>query len=140
MSHTVETVQAVYQAFGRGDIPTILTHLAPNIHWEPWADHSAQRAGHPLFKSRVGLEEVPGFFALVGDCVQIHEFKVRDVFGSGHQVAGECFVDCTWLPTGRRFKDEELHLWTFGEDGQIVRFRHYVDTAKHLRAAGMFPD
>jgi hypothetical protein len=31
--------------------------------------------------------------------------------------------------------DEELHLWTFDEDGRVVRLRHYRDTAKHIAAA-----
>jgi ketosteroid isomerase-like protein len=30
--------------------------------------------------------------------------------------------------------DEELHLWTFNDNGKVVRLRHYVDTAKHLDA------
>jgi ketosteroid isomerase-like protein len=38
-------------------------------------------------------------------------------------------------PAGGRFRDEELHLWTLGADGRIVRLRHYVDTAKHIAAA-----
>jgi hypothetical protein len=33
-----------------------------------------------------------------------------------------------------RFRDEELHLWTLDDDGQVVRMRHYVDTAKHIAA------
>jgi uncharacterized protein len=31
-------------------------------------------------------------------------------------------------------RDEELHLWTLDEQQKIVRFRHYVDTAKHIAA------
>ena len=137
MSHTIESVQAIYQAFGRADVPALLACLAPDVQWESWADHSAQRAGHPLFAARVGPQQVAGFFALVGQQLQIHEFQVLDIFGSGHQVAGEVLVDYTYLPTGRRLRDEELHLWTFGSDGKVARFRHYIDTAKHLHAAGL---
>jgi ketosteroid isomerase-like protein len=39
------------------------------------------------------------------------------------------------LPNGGRYRDEERHLWTFGEEGKVVRLRHYVDTAKHIAAA-----
>jgi ketosteroid isomerase-like protein len=39
------------------------------------------------------------------------------------------------LPEGGRFSDEELHLWTFGEDGRVTRLRHYCDTAKHIAAS-----
>lgn len=137
MSHTIETVQSIYQAFGRGDVPAILATLSPQVRWESWAAHSAQQAGHPLFASRSGPQETAGFFQLLGQQLQMHEFQVLDVFGSGRQVAAEVIIDYTYLPTGQRVRDEEMHLWTFGEDGQVTRFRHYLDTAKHLRAAGL---
>lgn len=139
MAHTLETVQAIYQAFGRGDVPAILAHLAPDVRWESWADQSAQRAGHPLFAQRVGPQQAAGFFQLLGEQLQIHEFQVLDVFGSGRQVAAESVIDYTYRPTGQRVRDEELHLWTFDEQGKVARFRHYIDTAKHLRAAGLLP-
>ncbi|MET0542809.1 MAG: nuclear transport factor 2 family protein [Variovorax sp.] len=140
MSHTLETVQGLYQAFGRGDVPAILAQLSPDVRWESWAAHSAQQAGHPLYAARVGPQQASEFFAVLGQNMEIHEFKVLDVFGSGRQVAGECLIDYTWRPTGKRLQDEELHLWTFGDDGKVVRFRHYVDTAKHMRAAGLLAD
>jgi ketosteroid isomerase-like protein len=136
MSH-LATVQSIYQAFGRADLPAILAHLHPKVRWEQWADHSAQQAGHPLFAPRAGREEAAGFFALLAQQLTIHEFQVLDVFGSGQQVAAEIVIDCTWQPTGTRLRDEEMHLWTFDAAGQVERFRHYIDTAKHLRAAGL---
>jgi hypothetical protein len=139
MSRNLDTVQSIYQAFGRGDVPSILAALSPDVQWEAWENHSAQRAGHPLFAARQGREGAGEFFALVGQHLTIHEFTVLDVFGSGSQVAAEFVVDYTYLPTGQRVRDEELHLWTFGEDGQVRRFRHYIDTAKHMRAAGLLP-
>ena len=30
-----------------------------------------------------------------------------------------------------------MHLWTFNDDGQVSRFRHYSDTTKHIHAAGL---
>ena len=138
MSPNLETVQAIYQAFGQGDVPAILAQLAPDARWEGWADHSAQRAGHPLFAARTGADAA-GFFQQVGQNLQIHDFKVLDIFGSGHQVVAEVDIDCSWLPTGRRSRDEELHLWTFDDAGKVVRFRHYVDTAKQMWAAGLLP-
>lgn len=50
-----------------------------------------------------------------------------------NQIATEILIDAT-TPAGRRFRDEELHLWTLGADGRIIRMRHYLDTAKHIAA------
>jgi ketosteroid isomerase-like protein len=56
------------------------------------------------------------------------------VIGSGRQVAAEVRASFA-LPDGGRFADEEVHLWTFDDAGRVVRFRHYLDTAKHIAAA-----
>jgi hypothetical protein len=62
------------------------------------------------------------------------DFTVLDVIGSGRQVVAEVRASFV-LPGGGRFTDEEIHLWTFDDDGAVTRFRHYVDTAKHIAAA-----
>ena len=129
------SVEAIYQAFGRGDIPAILAKLSPQVAWEAWRDHFAQRAGVDHLAARQGPDGVLAFFNLVGG-YQIHEFRVLDVIGTGRQIAVEVTIECTVPATGRRFFDEELHLWTFDDEGRVVRLRHYVDTAKHIWASG----
>jgi ketosteroid isomerase-like protein len=127
------TVGEIYAAFGRGDIGTILAALADDVRWEEWPDNSAQRAGLSHMRARRGREDAAGFFAEVATWT-VRDFAVLDVIGSGSQVVGEVRVAFD-LPGGGRFADEELHLWTFDEAGRVVRFRHYVDTAKHIAAA-----
>ena len=50
------------------------------------------------------------------------------------QVAAEFVINAT-PPGAQRYRDEEVHLWTFGDDGKVTRLRHYTDTAKHIAAA-----
>jgi ketosteroid isomerase-like protein len=130
----IETVQAIYQAFGRGDIPAILATLSDDVAWEAWADNSAQKRGVPWMTARRGKAAVAEFFALVGK-FQIHHFEVLSIMGNTQQVAAEFVIEAT-PPGGRRYRDEEMHLWTFGPDGKVARLRHYLDTAKHIAAAG----
>jgi ketosteroid isomerase-like protein len=127
------TVAAIYDAFGRGDVPAVLDRLADGVAWEQWADNSAQRAGVPHLVRRDGRDDVAGFFGVIGAWTVL-DFAVLDVIGSGRQVAAEVRASFA-LPGGGRFADEELHLWTFGDDGRVVRFRHYCDTAKHIAAS-----
>jgi ketosteroid isomerase-like protein len=51
MSTYLETVQSIYQAFGRGDVPAILSRLSPDVQWEQWPDNTAQRAGVPWLRA-----------------------------------------------------------------------------------------
>ena len=46
----VETVGAVYAAFGRGDIATIINGLAPDVDW----DVNGRRKDYPLLGSWKG--------------------------------------------------------------------------------------
>jgi uncharacterized protein len=128
----VEAVEALYAAFGRGDVPAILDLVSDDVRWEDWADSFAQRAGVPWLEARAGKDGVAEFFRIVGT-FEVAEFSVLDVMAGERQVVAEIVIDAA-LPGGGRYRDEELHLWTFDSDGKICRMRHYVDTAKHIAA------
>jgi hypothetical protein len=59
----VKTVEAIYAAFGRGDIPSIIEHLAENIDWE----YAAQIDDVPWLRRRRGRAEVAAFFASLAE-------------------------------------------------------------------------
>jgi ketosteroid isomerase-like protein len=129
----VEAVKSLYEAFGRGDVQAILDLLSEDVSWEPWGDSFAHRAGVPWLEPRTGREGVAEFFGIVGQ-FDIAEFSVLDVTAGEKQVAAEIVIEAA-TPAGGRYRDEELHLWTFDGDGKVCRMRHYVDTAKHIAAA-----
>jgi uncharacterized protein len=128
------TITEIYEAFGRGDVPTILDKIAPDCRWESWGNNRAQQMGVPTLQPRIGPAGVADFFAAVGQ-LEIHDFQVLDLLGGERQVAVEVVIDFS-TPVGGHSRDEELHLWTLDEQQKIVRMRHYVDTAKHIAAAG----
>jgi hypothetical protein len=135
MSSNVETVSKIYEAFGKGDIPGLLTYLADDVRWEEWADNSAQKAGVPWLQPRRGKDGVVEFFKIVGG-LNLTDFQVLSVMAGGNQVAAEFVIEFTVPGVGVPTRDEEIHLWTFNESGQVIRLRHYTDTAKHIAAAG----
>jgi ketosteroid isomerase-like protein len=126
----VEVVRGIYEAFGRGDIPAILEHLAEDVAWESWADNHAQRAGVPWLAPQSGHAGVAEFFAAVGE-MGVTRFEVLNLLAGADAVAAEIEIDTA------RFNDQEMHLWTFGDDGKVIRFRHYTDTAKHIAGAAI---
>lgn len=132
MNHHVETIGAIYEAFGRGDVEVILSHLAEDVRWEEWEDNHAQRAGVSWLAPRRGREGALEFLRVAGG-LQIHDFRVLKMMVGEDSVTAEVIIEFT-APNGARVRDEELHLWTLGADGKVVRMRHYVDTAKHIAA------
>ncbi|MEJ2862149.1 nuclear transport factor 2 family protein [Actinomycetospora flava] len=127
-------VGAIYEAFGRGDVAAILERLAPDVAWDVWPDNFAQRADVPHLRPRRGREEVAAFFGVVAEQT-LHDFSVQGLVADGITVVAIARVDFG-TPNGGRYADEELHLWTLGDDGLVHAFRHYADTAKHIAAVG----
>ena len=80
-----------------------------------------------------GRGAVAGFFAAL-DALEIHAFEPRNFLAGGDQVVVTFFTDVTHRASGMRWPDDELHLWTFGADGKVTAFRHYIDTARHIAA------
>jgi ketosteroid isomerase-like protein len=129
------TVQAIYQAFGSGDVNTILGYMADDVQWEAWADNTAQKAGVPWLQARHGKQGVLEFFRVLGQLTVLKDFQVLSLMDGGRQVAVEFVIEYDVPSTGGHVRDEEIHLWTFNDAGQVVRLRHYTDTAKHMAAA-----
>lgn len=134
MKNHIATVTNIYEAFGTGNIPAIIDQLADNIQWEKWGDNSAQQAGVPWMLGRTGKEGALEFFKALGE-LRITEFRILSIMGNDNQAAAEIIIEADVLATGGHFRDEEIHLWTFDEQGKVIRFRHYNDTAKHIAAA-----
>ena len=132
----IDTVKAMYEAFGRGDVPSILEKMSDDVRWEEWADNTAQKRGVPWLKPRRGKEGVADFFRLISEFA-VKEFQVLSIMGGGNQVAAEFVFEADAPPHGRHYRDEEIHLWTFDEQGKVIRLRHYADTAKHMAVAGV---
>ena len=132
------TISDIYAAFGRGDVPAILDRIAPECRWEAWADNRAQRAGVPTLQPRVGPAGVAEFFVEVAQ-LQMHDFQLLDALGSERQVVADVEIEYT-TPTGKRLRDQELHLWTLDDQQRVIHMRHYVDTAKHIAAFSPRPD
>ena len=57
----LETVQHMYAAFGRGDVPAILACLAEDVQWE-YGERGPSPAPVPWLQPRRGRDAVIGFF------------------------------------------------------------------------------
>ena len=133
MTNHAATVAAIYEAFGRGDVESILARLDEHVRWEEWEDNRAQNAGVPWLAPRRGRDGALEFFRIVGD-LTLHDFRVLKMLAGEDSVAAEVIVEFT-TPAGARLRDEEMHLWTLNDQGRVIRMRHYTDTAKHIAAA-----
>jgi hypothetical protein len=101
----VDTVQGLYAAFGRGDIPAILERLHESVEW----DLDVPDSGIPWLKPRRGRHEVLEFFQSLSGLDFVKFQPVAFLEGPG-QVAGVIEVELVVRATGRSLRDQELHL------------------------------
>lgn len=121
MDHA-QAVNAIYAAFGRGDVPAILEHLAEDVAW----DQDGPGYGIPLFEPGSGKAHVEKFLAATQG-LEFLRFDVTNLLAGGDQVAAVINLRVKVKATGKLVDVLEIHLWTFGADGKAARFAHVVD-------------
>jgi ketosteroid isomerase-like protein len=123
MINNVATVNSIYEAFGRGDVPFILSTLADDVEWDHRESH-----GIPLLVPRRGRAEVGLFFQELSR-IELQSFTVKQLFDGGENVVAWISISWRWKSSGRVFRDDiGLHLWQFDAAGKVKRFFHVEDT------------
>jgi hypothetical protein len=86
-----DTVRAIYESFGRGDVQGILDCMHPDVEWERWDEgNSLQDAGYPPLQQRKGHNGVLAFLGAVQETIELLVFELR----------GRCSRTATRLPHG----------------------------------------
>jgi len=117
----LESVRGLYEAFAKGDVPTVLAFLDANIAWTetegfPYGGtYDAPNAVLEGVFMRLG-SEWDGFAVVPDEFIDAADTIV--VLG---QYSG------TYKATAKSFKANFAHVWKIRE-GKAVRFVQYVDT------------
>ena len=128
-STQIATVQNMYAAFGRGDIPALLSYISNEVDWRLNVDFAAPGAKRiPDFRPFRGKEGVQAFFSIIGAELEFHSFQPMSFLAGGNEVSARVQMDLTVRSTSRRMQTESIHYFTFGPDGKLIRFVEYADT------------
>lgn len=128
----IEVVKKVYEWFGQGNVPAILEIMSADVDWD-----YAQTDVTPWLTKRRGRDGVGAFFAAVGAELEFKRFELKEVFGTADEAVVVALVDVEAVvkKNGRTIREaDEIHVWRFGADGKVARFRHGVDSAAHAAA------
>jgi ketosteroid isomerase-like protein len=117
-------VKDAYDAFGRGDVQTLLGYFDDAILWKPV--HGA--AGHvPTAGERRGTAAVGEFFKIVKEQVTFLRFEPKDFVAEGDKVVAIGHY-AAQVPTGRGFDSDFVMVFTL-RDGKVVQFQEFSDSA-----------
>ena len=128
-SQNKQTVEDLYAAFGRGDVPAILAVFHPKIEW--WEAENFLYADKNPYR---GPEAVLlGVFARCGSEWEGFSAIPDEVLDAGETVVGCGHYTGKYRATGRDVRAQFAHVFKF-QDGKIVRFQQYTDTAQFQKA------
>ena len=125
----VKTIQSVYEAFGRGDLPAILDVVTDDVDWA--SDASSTEV--PWWGVRHGKDEVTDFFVKLADATEVTEFTPLELMGDGDTVLTVVRFGVKAKETGREATMLLHHYWKF-RDGKIAYYRGTEDTAQTVNA------
>ncbi len=117
------TVQQIFAAFGRGDIPAVLEHVSEDVTWKapgpPVVNYFGDRRGH------AGATE---FFVQLGTTVDFEHFEPGAFIAEDDRVVVLGRERGRVKGTGKTFDNEWALVFTFG-GGKVTGFQCYENTA-----------
>ena len=127
----VSVVREAYEAFGRGDIPTVLGLIDPKCVWIESA------SAVPIAGTHIGPEAVAkNVFAAVPANFTTFELVPGRFIASGDLVITTGVLKATAKATGRSMEAPYAHVFTV-TNGKITRLENYHDTGLWKETLGL---
>jgi ketosteroid isomerase-like protein len=121
----IKTIAQLYEAFGRGDVATILGAVTDDVDW---ATETASAAA-PWYGVRHGKDAVADFFTAFGSAMEIEDFTPVSFAANDTDVLTVVRCRARSRSTGKPIAMDLHHLFKF-RDGKIAYYRGTEDTAQ----------
>ena len=128
----VSLLKNLYDAFGRGDIPSVLGAMSPEIRWYEAESNPYMLSGKPWIGPDAVLNNLFIKLGAEWDGFAVHPKAFHD---AGNSVIVEARYSGTYKATGKSMDAQVCHVWDV-KDGKVIRFQQYVDTAKLQNVMG----
>jgi uncharacterized protein len=129
MGQNSKTVEAMYAAFGRGDIPFVIGIFDPQIVWNE-AENFVYADKNPYVGPDAVLNGVFGRLGAEWDGFSAVPYEIVD---GGDTVVSLGRYGGTFKATGVKVDAQFVHVFKF-KDGKIASFQQYTDTAQFKEA------
>ncbi len=119
----LDGIRGVYDAFGKGDVPTVLGFLSADIEW-------TEAEGFPYGGTYRGPNAVlEGVFMKLGTEWDGYAAIPAEFIDAGDTVVALGTYSGKYKATGKRFHANFAHVWTL-RDGKAIKFVQYTDTLR----------
>lgn len=119
----VQIIRGMYDAFGRGDVPSVIGRLDQTVEW-----HEAENFIYADRNPYVGPQAVlEGVFMRLGADWEGFAVAPEEWIDAGDRLVVLGIYSGTHKTTGRKVRAQFAHVWSLRE-GRVVRFQQYTDT------------
>lgn len=126
---SLQVVQQMYAAFGRGDIQAVLNLLTDDVEWEVTGPTHIV----PWTGKRRGREQVAEYFKLIGETVDINTFEQQDMIAQGEKLMAIFHEQARNKKTGRTYETAIVHsIVVRGQ--KVAKFHGYMETGPLIAA------
>jgi len=122
----VSVLKSLYDAFGRGDVPTVLGAMSPDIRWFEAEGNPYMPSGQAWVGPDAIVNNLFMKLATEWDAFTVHP---KSFYDAGTSVIVEGRYTGTYKATGKSMDTQVCHIWDIAH-GKVTRFQQYVDTAK----------
>tara|TARA_B100000678_G_scaffold289247_1_gene299385 strand:+ start:874 stop:1275 length:402 start_codon:yes stop_codon:yes gene_type:complete len=126
-----ETIMALYEGFGAGDINVIVALMAADIVWHE-AENNKLADRNPYRGPQAIVE---GVFARIAEDFDEFTVEIGRVIEDGETVAMQGRYRARAKASDAEINPQIVHWWTL-RDGKIATFQQHVDTFALARALG----
>ena len=119
----IEVLQRAYEAFGRGDMETVLGQFHESIEW-----FSPGPADLPTSGMRRGRQQVADFFIMLDDLFEYERFEPKKFIAHGDDVVVLGEETFRVRATGKLLNCEWAQVCEV-KHGKVTRFHEYIDVS-----------
>ena len=127
-----EEVEALYRAYNRGEVATVLEAMDPHIAWREAEGNPYRPASGTLIGPDAIVEELFAKLATEWDGFSVGPERFH---GAGDIVVVEGRYTGVYKATGRAVDAQFCHVWRM-TDGKLSAFQQYTDTGQFQQAMG----
>lgn len=120
-----EIVQKAYDAFGRGDLTTIMAMIDDDVEWILPGE---MEMSPNILGRRRGKEAVRQFFMQLAMDMEFEEFTPMEFIAQNDKVAVMGHSRTRVKATGKMAESDWMQVFTISSDGKVIRFQEYFDT------------
>ena len=120
----VDLIRRLYEAFGKGDINTIIDHLASQFVWRFDAPSSVPFAGD--FKTPDEVRR--GFFGSLAETQKDQAVKPEEFIARDDNVVVIGRYSAVVTATNKRIDVPLVHVFTI-QNGKVTRYLNFTDSA-----------